>query len=141
MTEPDNVDSLGYRPVLKHVLDYPAEDEPPINIITDIPMGVIRPMGFASGQRRELDKVIAAVRRNFKGKPLVVKEWEEFNDLMPKSDDVYEYLASEENSMSTDAWMNHVYMQHADDENDPALQRALKNPTLVRFCHQFYLPI
>jgi hypothetical protein len=62
-------------------------------ILTDYPSGKLKPQPFVQGSRKEMEEVARLVRRKFgKDFPGVVRDWEEFLNEAPQSDNAEEYV-------------------------------------------------
>ena len=84
--------SLGLEPWLTHVHSYPTDNDPPLNILKDIPFGAIFLHGFKLGCTQKLSTGVQSFIRAFPGKPDSIDEWRKFLRLSPQSDLVNDYI-------------------------------------------------
>ena len=84
--------SLGLEPWLTHVHSYPTDNDPPLNILKDIPFGAIFLHGFKLGCTQKLSTGVQSFIRAFPGKPDSIDEWRKILRLSPQSDLVNDYI-------------------------------------------------
>ena len=127
--EPDNENSLGFRPSLKEVTDQPGEGEPPINLLKKIPREGIQPQGFAHGSSEAFQKTFREVLSLFSAKPRVINEWQIWKDTkQPASDNCYEYLDNPQRNLASSDAFRALYAE-VDGFPDDELQAFLGEPT------------
>jgi hypothetical protein len=82
--------NVGYKAVTMMVETFENEH----SILRTFPTGVLHPQPFKEGARAKFEKTAAAVRQkhglDFPG---AVVQWNDFLEMAPKNDDVYEYIA------------------------------------------------
>ena len=76
--------SLGLEPWLTNVHTYPTDEQPPLNILTDIPFGAIFLHGFKLGCASKLSLVTVTFPSNSDS----INEWRQFQQSSPQSDSV-----------------------------------------------------
>jgi len=82
----DNPLDSGFQPVLTEVNWQPDHNNESFEVLNDIPTANFIPHGFISGSRTALTNTIREVERYFSKRLEVIKEWHEFDSIMPKSD-------------------------------------------------------
>ena len=85
---------LGLEPWLTHVHTFPADHQPPLNILVDAPFGAIFLHGYRLGSAAKLPAAIQSFIRAFPAKTDSIHEWRQFLQSSPNSDIVNDYIAN-----------------------------------------------
>lgn len=71
---------------------FPAEGQPPISLLTALPSSPLKPFGFVKGSSNHFKEVMRAVRSAFGSSPHFINDWETFQEKVPTTDSVMDYL-------------------------------------------------
>lgn len=85
---------LGLEPWLTHVHTFPADNQPPLNILVDAPFGAIFLHGYRLGSAAKLPAAIQSFIRAFPAKTDSIHEWRQFLQSSPNSDIVNDYISN-----------------------------------------------
>jgi hypothetical protein len=85
---------LGLEPWLTHVHTFPADHQPPLNILVDAPFGAIFLHGYRFGSAAKLPAAIQSFIRAFPAKTDSIHEWRQFLQSSPNSDIVNDYISN-----------------------------------------------
>jgi len=85
---------LGLEPWLTHVHTFPADNQPPLNILVDAPFGAIFLYGYRLGSAAKLPAAIQSFIRAFPAKTDSIHEWRQFLQSSPNSDIVNDYISN-----------------------------------------------
>lgn len=85
---------LGLEPWLTHVHTFPADHQPPLNILVDAPFGAIFLHGYRLGSAAKLPAAIQSFIRAFPAKTDSIHEWRQFLQSSPNSDIVNDYISN-----------------------------------------------
>lgn len=85
---------LGLEPWLTHVHSFPTDEQPPLNILVDVPFGAIFLHGYKLGSAAKLPAAIQSFIRAFPAKTDSIHEWRQFLQSSPQSDIVNDYIAN-----------------------------------------------
>ena len=86
---------LGLEPWLTHVHTFPADNQPPLNILVDAPFGAIFLHGYRLGSAAKLPAAIQSFIRAFPAKTDSIHEWRQFLQSSPIiSDIVNDYISN-----------------------------------------------
>lgn len=88
----------GFQPFITTV-EWQPKNEEVIEILIDIPVADFLPHAFLLGSRETMDRTLKVIRTYFERRTEILKEWESFDSLMPRSDFVQDYV---------DEWSLHI---------------------------------
>jgi hypothetical protein len=80
--------NVGYKPIEMVVDTFENEH----SILRCFPFGELKPQAFVEGAIEKIKKTAELVKRKFAKFDGVIRQWNEFLEIAPKSDDVYEYI-------------------------------------------------
>ena len=83
---------LGLEPWLTHVHTYPTDEQPPLNVLIDIPFGAIFLHGFKLGCASKLSSAVQSFVRAFPANTDSINEWRQFLRCSPQTDLVNDYI-------------------------------------------------
>jgi hypothetical protein len=83
---------LGLEPWLTHVHTYPTDEQPPLNVLIDIPFGAIFLHGFKLGCANKLSSAVQSFVRAFPANTESINEWRQFLRLSPQTDLVNDFI-------------------------------------------------
>ena len=83
---------LGLEPWLTHVQTYPTDEQPPLNILVDIPFGAIFLHGYKLGCANKLSAGVQSFIRAFPANTDSINEWRQFLQSSPQTDLVNDFI-------------------------------------------------
>ena len=85
---------LGLEPWLTHVHSFPTDEQPPLNILIDVPFGAMFLHGYKLGSAAKLPAAIQSFIRAYPANTENINEWRQFLKSSPKTDIVNDYIAN-----------------------------------------------